>query len=93
MSYFLHHLHKTSNLELCRLIIFLCRDKKLGKKEDKLDGISRRPTFFRNSLAEGNIKNNGSKAKLFGGVQVYPKDFFRVVVYQCGGLAQSFLNA
>ncbi len=92
VSYLFHHLHKAGNLELCRPVVLLHWGEKSGKKEDWLDGDGRWSTSFRDGIAGGSVKNHSSKAELLGGVQVYPEDRFRVVMYQCGGLTQGFLN-
>lgn len=81
MSYFLHHPYKAGNLELLRPVVFFRRGEKLKKKEDWLDGVGKRPMSFGDGLARGNVKNYSSKAKLLGGVQVYPEDFLQIVVY------------
>lgn len=92
MSYLLHYPHKTGNFELCRPVVPPRRGEEPGKKEDWLDGVSGWPTSFRDGLAGGSVKDNGSKTEFLGGVQVYPEDLLRVVVHQSGRLAQSFLN-
>lgn len=92
MFYLLYHSHKAGNFKLCRLVVFLCKSEEPEKKEHWLDGIGGRPMSFRDGLAGDSVKDNGSKAKFFEGVQVYPEDFLRVVVHQGGSLAQGFLN-
>lgn len=81
MSYLLHHPHKAGDFELCRPVVPLRRSEEPGKKENRLDGVSGWPTSFWDGLAGGSVKDNGSKAKLLGDVQVYPEDFLWVVAY------------
>lgn len=47
---------------------------------------------FWNSFAEDSVKDDSSKAKFFESIQVYLKDFVRVVIHQGEWLAQDFLN-
>lgn len=93
VSYIFYHPYSVGNLKLHRLVVLFHKDKKPRKKKDWLDGIGRWPTSFRDGLTGGSMKNCGFKAKLLGDVQVYLEDFFRIVGYQCEGLAQDFLNA
>lgn len=92
MSYLLYYPYKGGNFELYKPEILLCGGKEPEKKEDWLDNVGAWPTFLWDRLIEDSIKDNSSKAEFFGGIQVYPKDFLKVVIQQCEGLAQGFLN-
>ncbi len=92
VSYFLHHPHKAGDLELRRPVVLLRGGEEPRKKEDWLDDVGGRPTSFRDGFTRGSVKNYSSKAKLLESIQVYPKDFLWVVMHQCGGSTQGFLN-
>lgn len=92
MSYFFHHPHKAGNLKFWRPVVSFHRGEEPKKKEDWLDSVSGWPTSFRDGLARDSMKNNGSKAELFGSVQVYLEDLLKVVIHQGRKLASNFLN-
>lgn len=68
MLYFLYYPHKAGNLKLYRLVVLFRGGEEPRKNKDWLDHIGRWPTSLRDSLAGGSMKDNGSKAELFGGV-------------------------
>ena len=92
MSNFLYHSYEAGDLELHRPVVFFRGGKEPRKKKDWLDDVGRRPTFLRDGLTRDSVKNYGFKAELLGGGQVYPEDFFWVVVHQRGGPNHGFLN-
>ncbi len=72
MSDFFNHPHKTCNLELHRPVILLGGSKEPRKKEKWLDQAADRPTALRQIFIARDMKNNRSKSKLLGGVQINP---------------------
>lgn len=92
MSNFLYHPHKAGNLKLCRLIVYLRRGRELRNKEYWVDSIGKWPMSFWNSFVGSSMKDNGSKTKFIGSIQVYPENLLKIVLYQDGRLVQGFLN-
>lgn len=68
ISYLFNHLYKAGNLKFCRPVVFFHKGEKLEKKEDWLNSISKWLTSFQDGLTGNSIKDNSSKAELFGGI-------------------------
>lgn len=81
ISYFFYYPHKAGNLELCRLVVSLCRGKQPFEKNDWLNSSRGWPAFFGHDFAGDSMKEDGPKAKFFRSVQVYSKDLVTVVVH------------
>lgn len=77
-----NHPYQTCNLELCQLVIFLDSNEELGKKEKYLDQAAARLTALRQIFIVGGMKNNCSKFKLLGAVQINLQGVIKVVIYE-----------